>query len=456
VPPTTARTLTGTRRWPIALAVLAAVLAAPGTAGAIGVRSIGPPAENLGPAPSATSAPGLSVTPAGELTDGQQVEVAGSGFAPGAQVAVGECEAGATTAGGCSVAGALEAQADAAGAFSAAFTVAASISVGGTVVDCDLPGRCELGAGQLPSFTPFATVPITVAAAAASSQPTTGPFYLALGDSLSVGFGAPAGQGYVADLESFEAGRFPGLQLVDLGCAGETTTSFVDGALCPYQEGSQLAAAEAFLRGHRGEVAFVTIDIGGNDVTGCASATPPASVSASCVASATAAAAANLATIDAGLRAAAGAGVPIVGMTYYDPFLVEWLDGTAGQAAATASVAALDQFDAALAATYTGSGAAVADVAGAFFTDDFTDCATGSPPIVAVHANAAGYAAIAGAFEAVLAGAVATTAQAASGPELAFTGFALGPFLVAGGLLAASGLVGILLASRRRRAAGPG
>jgi len=35
---------------------------------------------------------------------------------------------------------------------------------------------------------------------------------------------------------------------------------------CGFPPGSQLAQAEEFLRAHRGEIAFVTIDVGANDV----------------------------------------------------------------------------------------------------------------------------------------------------------------------------------------------
>jgi len=57
----------------------------------------------------------------------------------------------------------------------------------------------------------------------------------------------------------------PGLKLVKLGCPGETTTSMINGGICHYQGGSQLAAAVTFLQAHRGRVLLVTLDIGAND-----------------------------------------------------------------------------------------------------------------------------------------------------------------------------------------------
>ena len=61
----------------------------------------------------------------------------------------------------------------------------------------------------------------------------------------------------------------PGLKLVKLGCPGETTVSMINGGICRYRGGSQLAAAVAFLPAHRGQVLLVTLDIGANDPEHC-------------------------------------------------------------------------------------------------------------------------------------------------------------------------------------------
>ena len=42
------------------------------------------------------------------------------------------------------------------------------------------------------------------------------------------------------------------------------------GSPCTYPAGSQLAAALAFIRPHRSAVVLITIDIGANDIDGCA------------------------------------------------------------------------------------------------------------------------------------------------------------------------------------------
>src|ERR1700678_3281556 len=61
-------------------------------------------------------------------------------------------------------------------------------------------------------------------------------YYLALGDSLSVGFqpnpqgvGLETSQGYTNDVYAYERTSVPGLKLVEMGCPGDTTTSLLTG-----------------------------------------------------------------------------------------------------------------------------------------------------------------------------------------------------------------------------------
>jgi len=264
---------------------------------------------------------------------------------------------------------------------------------------------------------------------AASSGPhrAVGPasYYLALGDSLSqgvqpdaAGVSVETGQGYPDQVYAALRPRYPALRLVKLGCPGETTSTMINGGLCRYPGGSQLAAAVAFLRAHRGHVLLVTLDIGANDPEDCGSL---ASLQAlSCLRTGIPGAVSRLSTIMARLRAAAGPGVRIVGMSYYLPALAEWLDGTPGQAIAWLSERLAADYNDLLAAVYTASGARVADVFGAFDTADFGNRVTlpgvGTVPrnvaricqwtwACAIpprgpnqHANRAGYAVIAGAF----------------------------------------------------------
>jgi lysophospholipase L1-like esterase len=274
----------------------------------------------------------------------------------------------------------------------------------------------------------------------ASAASTTGHrpppvYYLALGDSLSQGVQPatpplPAGvalgqsietdQGYANDLDAYYSPAVRGgLRLVKLGCPGETSTSMLTGAgsPCSYPQGSQLAAAVAFIRAHQGEIGLITVDIGANDVDGCVT---DGAISQTCVASGVAAIGSDVPKIYAALRAAAGGRVTIAGMNLYDPFLADYLAGPAGQAAATQSVTLAESVNTLLAAAGKPFGVRTADVQDAFSTADFTSTATlpgvGTVPLnVArictwtwmcapapvgpnIHANPVGYRVIAAAF----------------------------------------------------------
>jgi lysophospholipase L1-like esterase len=211
----------------------------------------------------------------------------------------------------------------------------------------------------------------TLMAASASHADSGVRYYLSLGDSLAQGYQpiggpwSPLGfpgynQGYADQLLKLVRDPNEQLRLVKLGCGGETTTTMIVGApWCGFPAGSQLAEATAFLRSHRGEIAFVTIDIGGNDVIH-----PDGG--------GVAAIAANLPVILAQLRDAAGLGVPIVGMNYYGlPLPGIWFE-THDLAALQAGIAGLVAFNDFLEGIYGTAGDPVADVEGAFSTTDTT------------------------------------------------------------------------------------
>lgn len=122
-------------------------------------------------------------------------------------------------------------------------------------------------------------------------------YYLSLGDSLAFGYQpnlVARGDTNPADYRSYAedyAAIAPRLRLVNYGCPGETTTTFVDGG-CPWSAPlhssygaapSQLGATTAFLTAHPGRVSLVTLDIGSNDllalVYGC-QATDPSNLQA--------------------------------------------------------------------------------------------------------------------------------------------------------------------------------
>jgi lysophospholipase L1-like esterase len=222
---------------------------------------------------------------------------------------------------------------------------------------------------------------VTACSAPAHAKPVAASYYLALGDSLSrgvqpnaAGIGVETAQGYPDLVYAQLLPERPGLRLVQLGCPGETTQTMMHGGICHYPGGSQLAAAVAFLRAHRGHVLLITIDIGANDPEDCGGE-PSLSALGSCI-SRLPDAATNLTEILTSLRSAAGPGVRIVGMNYYLPDLAEWRHGTLGQLIARASVQLAVAYNGLLDSSYAQAGAGVADVLGAFDTTDFGDPVT--------------------------------------------------------------------------------
>ncbi len=203
-------------------------------------------------------------------------------------------------------------------------------------------------------------------------------YYLALGDSLSrgvqpdaAGTSVETAQGYPNLVYARLSRGDPGLRLVQLGCPGETTQTMTRGGVCRYPGGSQLAAAVAFLRAHRGHVRLVTLDIGADDLEVCGSQLELA-LAASCIGQVTGTAA-RASAILASLRAAAGPEVRIVGTNYYLPELAQWRTGMLGRAVALASERIAAVLNRQLDQAYTQAGDAVADVFGAFSTADFGD-----------------------------------------------------------------------------------
>src|SRR5262249_49725302 len=111
-------------------------------------------------------------------------------------------------------------------------------------------------------------------------------YYLALGDSLAYGIQPdkvdqglpPSGfdTGYVDVFAARLRALVPTLRVVNYGCPGETTKTFVAGG-SPWQtrgaplhndfRHDQLSAAVAFLHANRGRVSPITLTIGANDVT---------------------------------------------------------------------------------------------------------------------------------------------------------------------------------------------
>jgi lysophospholipase L1-like esterase len=248
----------------------------------------------------------------------------------------------------------------------------------------------------------------------AAEQPV---YYLALGDSLSRGIQptrtgvlVETHQGYVDHLYAYYRLRHPELRLAKLGCSGETTGTMIEGGICSYPLGSQLAQAVEFLQTH--QVAFVTLTIGGGNILHCIGV---GGIDETCVTQGLAAVAADLPRILAALGGAAE-GVPIIAMNYNNPLLGLWRFGPAGQLLANQSLQITLFFNSLLERIYESFGVPVADVAQAFRITDFrliplldlpvnvflalTWTWIGLPPPQGpdVHPNAVGYAVIARAF----------------------------------------------------------
>jgi lysophospholipase L1-like esterase len=251
--------------------------------------------------------------------------------------------------------------------------------------------------------------------------------YLALGDSVAFGFQPPdrKTRGYVGRVWRSMQGEIPELRLRNLSCPGETTRSLITGkrSPCNYAAGSQLDEAVSFLEAHPGEIAFITIDVGGNDFLGRCLDGRALLVDRACAVDQRPRLRARVSRITEALAAAAP-GVPIVGMTYYNPFLGLWDLVPGGRALARAAARAWTVFNAGLAGGYADA-ATVADVAVTFRIDDFTDtvrvAGRGEIPVNAalacrwtwfcskrfftdVHPNPKGYERIARTFERELQG----------------------------------------------------
>lgn len=225
---------------------------------------------------------------------------------------------------------------------------------------------------------------VATAGCSSSSKPTqpTQPVarsYVSLGDSYASGYQPDADAGHGGNTTNGFAYQLvdklhaagTDVQLANFGCAGATTASMLQSTGCSspgpngidYHDQTQAAAAEQFLRNHHGEVALITVSIGGNDITHCAS-DPNAF---GCFTDAIDGIKRNLATLVQGLRDAAGADVPIIGTTYPDIALAAWLGGDASaQGLARLSVTVFQSFlNPTLQSTYSAVGATFVDITAA-------------------------------------------------------------------------------------------
>jgi lysophospholipase L1-like esterase len=208
-------------------------------------------------------------------------------------------------------------------------------------------------------------------------------YYVSLGDSYAEGYqpnpagglGSSTKDGFAYVLPKLAKKRGYDLKLVNFACGGETTTSILERTTpCPgpampiggpdYSGQTQVGAAETFIRKHRHDVGLITVSIGGNDVTGCATSTDPFS----CVAGAEQGIRANIATLLARLRAAGGKRVKIVGLTYPDVILGGWVNPGSDAARSLAALSVVgfrDLINPAFKQTYEAAGGVFVDVTAA-------------------------------------------------------------------------------------------
>ena len=223
----------------------------------------------------------------------------------------------------------------------------------------------------------------------AGAATSTSVFYLDIGGSGSVGVqptladprGTPTASGYANDLVALEAARGITLDLTQVGCPGESTTTMLYGGdHCYPSPTTQLTTAVAFLQAHYNETGIVTLDLGFNNVVKCVK--KPTGVSA-CLNQGFALVRDELPLILTTLQSAAGPNVHFVGVGHYDPFLASILHGASGKATAVRSTGAMSTLNRTLSGLYQSFSIPMADVARAFRNYDRTPTTLAGVGVVA-------------------------------------------------------------------------
>jgi lysophospholipase L1-like esterase len=182
---------------------------------------------------------------------------------------------------------------------------------------------------------PIAAALVALAVPSAAQAAKKPQYYVSLGDSYAAGYQPKIGTsraGFAYQLVGKAKKRGYKLKLVNFGCGGETTVSILErtkkcaglGPGAPKYAGkTQVAAATKFIKKHKGQIGLITVSIGGNDVTFCANQPDPVA----CVGPALENVKANGDVLLKRLRKAAGKKTRIVGITYPDVLLGEWVRG---------------------------------------------------------------------------------------------------------------------------------
>jgi lysophospholipase L1-like esterase len=202
-------------------------------------------------------------------------------------------------------------------------------------------------------------------------------YYVSVGDSYAAGYQPVASalkhrdaHGFAYQVVTLARTRGDDFELANFACDGATTATIIGQVGCSlpapgpdtasYPTQTQAAAAEGFLERHPGQIGLITVSIGGNDILGCSAA----SILISCMTEVLTEVRSNLDVLLAGLRRAAGPGVPIVGLTYPDVFLGLYTEaGGAQKSLAELSVVAFRTLlNPALRAAYGAYGGSFVDV----------------------------------------------------------------------------------------------
>jgi hypothetical protein len=236
--------------------------------------------------------------------------------------------------------------------------------------------RTRLLAATLVAVLATTLVLVAPGAPAQAISPTDKPgYFLVLGDGVAAGYQPPFGQNRTGGYPGMVLARIkaaqPNVTMVNLSCVGETTSTFINGGKCAYAEGSQLRAAKKFLRDHAGQVRFISLNVGGEDVHQCINLTQRTSDTL-CAAGAALTIGANLPIIVGALRANALFSRIIVN-TLYDPYVAATIGGgDAGRQQAAQSLLLFKTINAGIKTTAALSFAATADAFKMLDPDNFT------------------------------------------------------------------------------------
>lgn len=181
---------------------------------------------------------------------------------------------------------------------------------------------------------------VALAASPASAAPKK-PIYVSLGDSLAWSYTKNPDGSVARSLKGYteliaakarQSKRYGSRTVLKrFGCPGESTGSYLGKSprvlgtaiACPFKK-SQHADSLAYIKKNRRRLGFVTLSVGANNFVPCSAG---GGVDIACVQRANGQLDTDLPKIYRELRRAAGAKVPIVVFTQYDPYLALFLQG---------------------------------------------------------------------------------------------------------------------------------